>query len=292
MAVSATDVMKLRASTGAGMMDCKNALEEAGGDLGKASELLRKKGIVKAAKRADKVAADGHVIGLVNTDESAGAIIEVNCETDFVAKSDDFIKFAKTMGAIVLDNNPVDLEALNSQAMPSGQTVAEEIGELTLKIGEKISVRRFTRYAAAVGSKVYVYLHGTKIGTMVELSGGNATIGVDVAMHAAASNPKYLSRTEVAVEDIAKEKEVYAEQLKAANKPANIIENILKGKMEKYYGEICLLEQPFIKDEEKKVEVYVKTAGATIKRFVRYELGEGIEKKIMDFAAEVAEQLK
>ncbi len=292
MTISASDISKLRASTGAGMMDCKNALEEAGGDMDKAADILRKKGIVKAAKRADKVAADGRVDAMVNADESAGAVVEVNCETDFVAKSDDFITFSKDVAAIVVDNNPADLEALSGQKLPNGKTVAEQVSELTLKIGEKISVRRFTRFAAVAGNKVYMYQHGTKIGTLVELSGADASVGVDVAMHVAASNPKYLKRDEVSAADIAAEKAVYEEQLKAQNKPANIIENIVKGKLDKYYSEVTLLEQPFIKDEDKKVEQFVKEKGGAIARFARYELGEGIEKVTKDFATEVAEQLK
>lgn len=287
MAITAADITKLRTATGAGMMDCKNALEEAGGDQDKAAELLRKKGIVKAAKRADKVAADGRVVGLVNSTETAGALVEVNSETDFVAKSEDFIAFSKEVGAIVLDSNPKDLDALNGQKMSHGKTVSETIGELTLKVGEKISIRRFARFE---GGKVFVYLHGPKIGSLVELDGGDATVGVDVAMHIAAANPRYLTRSEVPAEVVEKEKEVYAEQLKG--KPANIMENILKGKVDKFYGEITLLEQPFIKDEDKKVEEFAKAGGATIKRFARFELGEGIEKVKADFAAEVAEQLK
>lgn len=291
MSISAADISKLRAATGAGMMDCKNALEEAGGDMDKAADLLRKKGIVKAAKRADKVAADGRVEAMVNADESAGALVEVNCETDFVAKSDDFITFAKEVAAIVVDDNPADLDALNSAKLPNGKTVSEQVSELTLKIGEKISVRRFNRFAATAG-KIYYYLHGTKIGTLVEMSGADASVGVDVAMHIAASNPKYLHRDHVAAEDIAAEKAVYEEQMKGQNKPANILESILKGKIEKFLGEITLLEQPFIKDEDKKVEQFVKEKGGTIVRYARYELGEGIEKVTKDFAAEVAEQLK
>lgn len=289
--ISASDISKLRAQTGAGMMDCKNALEEAGGDFDKAADILRKKGIVKAAKRADKVAADGRVDAMVNADESAAAVVEVNCETDFVAKSDDFITFSKDVAAIVLDNNPADMDALVKQALPNGKTIEAQLSELALKLGEKISVRRFTRFAGN-GSKVYIYQHGTKIGTMVELSGADAAVGVDVAMHIAASNPKYLKREEVSAEEVSKEKDVFETQLKAQNKPANIIENIVKGKLDKFYGEITLLEQPFIKDEDKKVEQFVKEKGGTIARFVRYELGEGFEKVTKDFASEVAEQLK
>lgn len=290
MAITSADIMKLRGQTGAGMMDCKNALEEAGGDLEKAADILRKKGIVKAAKRADKVAADGKIVAVVNADQKTGAIAEVNSETDFVAKSDGFIKFAKDVVDAVEGTNPKDLDALQGTKLPSGKTVSEEISELTLKIGEKIGVRRFERFTTTDGV-VAIYLHGSKIGTMVELTGTDHGLALDIAMHIAAANPKYLTRDQVDSSEIEKEKAIYVEQLQAQKKPANIIENIVKGKMDKYYSEVCLVEQAFIKDEEKTIKQMLEKAGATIKRFVRFELGEGIEKVTKDFATEVAEQL-
>ena len=290
MSISASDVAKLRAATGAGMLDCKNALEEAGGDAEKAGEILRKKGIVKAAKRADKVAADGLVIGHVSANKKLGVLVEVNCETDFVAKSEDFTKFSKHVAEAVEKHNPSDLEALHTVNLPTGKTVEGLAGELTLKIGEKVSIRRFVRYETT--GHASVYLHGTKIGVMVDLEGGDAELGTDVAMHIAASNPTYLDRSMVPSEAIDKEKEIYADQLRAQKKPENIIENILKGKVDKFYGEVCLLEQPFIKNEELMVGKLVEQKGAKIVRFVRFELGEGIEKQVKDFASEVAEQLK
>ncbi|MEK7624851.1 MAG: translation elongation factor Ts [Patescibacteria group bacterium] len=286
--ITASDIAKLRAQTGAGMMDCKNSLEEAGGDNEKAAELLRKKGILKTAKRADKVAADGKVVAVVNSDQKSGAIAEVNSETDFVAKSDDFIKFAKDVADAVLTDNPADLQALEKSKLPSGKTVAETVGELTLKIGEKIGVRRFARYST--DGVVAMYLHGSKIGVLVELTGNDHGLALEIAMHVAASNPKCLSRDQVDQDLVAKEKAIYAEQLKG--KPANIMENILKGKLEKFYGEICLLEQPFIKDEEKTVKQMLENGKCEIKRYVRFELGEGLTVEKKDFAAEVAEQLK
>jgi elongation factor Ts len=291
MGVSASDVMKLRNMTGAGMMDSKNALEEAGGDMDKAAELLRKKGIIKAAKRADKVASEGLVTGFVSADGKTGALVEVNCETDFVGKSDDFVAFAKSVAQAVADTNPADLDALQNASLSTGGTVGETANNLTLKIGEKISVRRFTRYTATDG-QIYSYLHGTKIGVLLEMTGGDKELGTDVAMHIAASNPKSLDRSGVDAGLIASERDVYAAQLKAQGKPENIIENILKGKMDKFYSEVTLLEQAFIKNEDVKVGDLVKNKGAAIARFVRYELGEGIEKVTKDFAAEVAEQLK
>lgn len=290
MSISASDVSKLRAQTGAGMMDCKNALEEAGGDMEKAGELLRKKGIVKAAKRADKVAADGLVTGTVSSDGKTGVLVEVNCETDFVAKSEDFQTFSKEVAAAVLKHNPADLGELFTKTVSTGATIEGYSGELTLKIGEKISVRRFERFEST--SAVAVYLHGTKIGAMVELTGGTVELGTDVAMHVAATNPKYLDRTQVPADAINKEKDIYAEQLRAQKKPENIIENILKGKVDKFLADICLVDQQFIKNEEVTVGKLVENGKAKISRFVRFELGEGIEKVEVDFAKEVADQLK
>ena len=288
MTITAGDIMKLRASTGAGMMDCKGALEEAGGDMDKAAEILRKKGIVKAAKRADKIAAEGKIAAFVSPDNKFGAVVEVNSETDFVAKSDDFSNFANAVAEAIAQNNPADIEALNSVTLSTGKTVTDAISELTVKIGEKISVRRFTRYESGV---VVAYLHGAKIGVLVEMEGGDAALGNDVAMQIAAANPKSVDRDGVDATLVEKEKEIYAEQLRQQGKPENIIENILKGKMDKFYGEVCLLEQPFIKNEEMTIKQLADQKGAKILAFTRYELGEGIEKKEKDFAAEVAEQM-
>lgn len=290
MTITASDIAKLRASTGAGMMDCKNAMEEAGGDMEKAAELLRKKGIVKAAKRADKVASEGRVAVYTSEDSKVGVVVEVNSETDFVANSEGFTNFCSAVSEAIAKNNPADASALNEVGLASGVKVGEELSNLALKIGEKIGVRRFVRYEST--GAVYSYLHGTKIGVLVEMIGGDKELGIDVAMHIAASNPKYLDRTSVDPTEMNKEKEIYAAQLRQQGKPENIIENILKGKMDKYYGEVCLLEQPFIKDEEQKVEKLAAGKGAKIVRFVRLELGEGMEKKVNDFVAEVTEQLK
>lgn len=286
MSISASDVVKLRSQTGAGMMDCKNALEEAGGDMEKAADLLRKKGIVKAAKREGKVAAEGTVVSYLSENGQVGVLVEVNCETDFVAKSDDFLAFCKAVAEAIAKHNPADVAALTGVA-----GLAERIQELTLKIGEKVSIRRFTRYESATG-KVYSYLHGTRIGVLLEMLGGDKELGADVAMHIAAANPKCIDRAGVEASEIAREKEIYAEQLRQQNKPANIIENIVKGKLDKYYSEVCLLEQPYIKEEEIKIEKLLSGKGASLSRFVRYELGEGIAKVEKDFASEVAEQLK
>ncbi len=290
--ISASEVSKLRTQTGAGMMDCKNALEEAGGDMEKAAEILRKKGIVKAAKRADKVAADGLVTGIVSADGKTGVLVEVNCETDFVAKSEDFKTFSQEVAKAVLDHNPADVGELFTKTVSSGSTIEGYSGELTLKIGEKVSVRRFERFESTDGGHIALYLHGTKIGAMVEIAGGNATLANDIAMHVAATNPKYLDRTQVPADVVEKEKEIYAAQLRSQKKPENIIENILKGKIDKFLADICLVDQQFIKNEDLTVEKLTAGSNAKILRFVRFELGEGIEKVEVDFAEEVAAQLK
>lgn len=295
MPVTASDVARFRAMTGAGMMECKSALEEAGGDMDKAVELLRQRGVLKAARRAEKIAAEGMIAAAVSPDNKAGALVEVNCETDFVGKSPDFIDFAKHVAEASLQNDLQDLAALQAAKLPSGQTAQEAAEHLTLKIGERIVVRRFARLAAASSASwrnVYQYLHGVKIGVLVEMEGGDVETGVDVAMHVAASNPKYLDRTAVTGDDIVREREVYVAQLKQQGKPDNIIENIVKGKLDKFYSEVCLLEQPFIKNEDLTVEKYAASKNAKVVRFVRYELGEGIEKVSKDFASEVADQLK
>lgn len=267
-------------------MDCKKALEEANGDMDVAADILRKKGITKAAKRADKVASEGLVYGL--STGKVGALVEVNSETDFVSNGEDFINFTKAVTQAVADNNVNSVEELASVKLSSGQTVSETLNALTLKLGEKMNIRRIARFE---GDLISVYLHGTKIGVMVALSGGDAALGTEIAMHIAAANPKYLTRSEVPTEILDKEKEIYAEQLRQQGKPDNIIENILKGKMDKFYGEICLPEQPFIKDEEKTIQKLLTEKGAEVKKFVRYELGEGIEKVAKNFADEVAEQM-
>lgn len=289
MTITSADIAKLRAMTGAGMMDCKGALEEAQGDMEVAADLLRKKGIVKAAKRADKIASEGMVAGYVGADNKSGAIVEINCETDFVAGSENFVAFANSVAKAIVENKVSDEAALLNTAL-NGETVQEVLNNLGLTLGEKISIRRFTRYDN--GKLVATYLHGKKIGIMVELEGGDVALGMDIALHIAASNPKCVDRTGVDADLVAREKAIYVDQLKQQGKPENMIENIVKGKLEKFYAEISLTEQPFIKNEEIKVEKLLSDAGAKVAQFTRYELGEGIEKVVKNFAEEVAEQLK
>ncbi len=285
--VTASQIAALRASTGAGMMDCKNALDEAGGDSEKAGEILRKKGVVKAAKRADKIAAEG--VTKIKIDGNKAVILELNSETDFVAQSPDFIKLADEVAVDLLAKNPANLDS----ALSGG--LNDKLTALTGKIGEKIALRRFNIVEKTASEAFGDYVHmGGKISVLTVLSGTtDNTLAREVGMQVAAANPRCIARDEMDTTVLEKEKEVYVEQLRAQKKPDNIIANIVKGKIEKFYSENCLLEQPFIKDEEKTVQKYLDShgAGITVKNFYRYELGEGIEKSKKDFAAEVAEQI-
>lgn len=265
------------------MMDCKTALDEAGGDTEKAAEILRKKGIVKAAKRTDKIAAEG--LTQIKVEGNAAVVVEVNSETDFVAKSDDFKNFVSDIVDYLADKKPASVE----EAMRGLQ---DEFNEAAAKIGEKINLRRFVVIEKSAGENFGAYIHmGGKISTLVLLEGGSEELARDIAMHVAATNPRYLDSESVDAEVLNKEKEIASEQLRAQGKPENIIENIVKGKMGKFYSENCLVEQAYVKDEEKSVGKLAEEAGAKVEAFWRYELGEGIEKKSCDFAAEVAEQI-
>ncbi len=290
MSITASDVAKLRSLTGAGMMDCKKALDEAEGDMEKATEILRKKGIVKAAKRTDKVAAEGTTMVKVSGDTAV--VLEVNSETDFVAQNEDFKKLVVNFADALLAAKPANLEAAMS-VTAEGQSLQDHLNNLTAKIGEKITLRRFAVVEKTGGDVFGAYSHlGGKISVLILLKNStDNALATDVAMHAAASNPKYVARTEVPAETIEKEKEIYTEQLKQQGKPEAAIPNILKGKLDKFYSEICLLEQPFIKDEEKTIQQLIGS-GAAIEKMVRFELGEGLEKEATDFAAEVEAQLK
>jgi elongation factor Ts len=284
--ITVQDIAKLREQTGAGMMDCKKALEEAEGDAEKAIDILRKKGVVKAAKRTDKISAEGLTAAKVAG--NFAVVAELNAETDFAAKSDAFINLLNMVVETALAEKPAD----PAEAMSKGD-LQNKFNEAVMKIGEKITLRRLASVQAGDGETLGAYVHlGGKISTLVLLTGGNSELAYDIAMHVAASNPKYLNRESVDPALVAKEKEIASEQLRVQNKPENMIENIVKGKLDKFYGEVCLLEQPFIKDEEKTVQKFVAESGAAVKAFWRFELGEGIEKKSCDFAAEVAEQMK
>jgi elongation factor Ts len=295
-------VADLRAKTGAGMMDCKKALDETSGDMEQAIDLLRKKGLSAAAKKAGRIAAEGLVA--VAGQGTCCAVVEVNSETDFVAKNEAFQAFVNGVARVVLENNPSSLDALLALPFPgTGRTVAEEQTHQVATIGENINVRRFARHTVNAGV-VASYVHGAgKIGVLVELACDQADDRVAVlarqlAMHVAAANPQYLERGQVPADVLEREKEIYRAKARESGKPDNIIEKILDGQVNKFYGEICLIEQAYVIDPDQKVgkvvEALAKEVGAAVKLtgFARFQLGEGIEKKEDNFAAEVAAMTK
>ncbi len=290
MAITASMVKDLRTKTGAGMMDCKKALVEAEGDLEKAVDILREKGLSQAAKKASRVAAEGAVVAAISADGKVGTVVEVNCETDFVGNNEDFRALAGAIAQQILATNPADVDALLASEM-NGKSIKDQVTEAVAKIGENISVRRFVRYESAEGT-VHSYIHGGgKIGVLVEMKGGDAELGKDIAMQVAAANPSYLNRTEVPQTEIEHEKEVLAAEARNEGKPEAIIEKMVLGRVNKYYKEVCLVDQEFIKDGDLTVAKLLKSKSADVVRFARFQLGEGIEKKQDDLAAEVAKQL-
>ena len=291
--VSASKVMELRGRTGLGMMECKKALLETGGDIAKAEDLLRIRSGAKASKAADRVAAEGVIGAMIAADGKTGALVELNCETDFVARNDDFVAFARKLAQLVIENNPADVAALLALPLDGG-TVETARQALVQKLGENISVRRISRLATP--ARLTQYLHGGRIGVMVALEGGDAQTGKDVAMHIAASvanvRPVCVSRDQVPAELIARERAIYSAQAADTGKSADIVAKMVEGRINKYLAEVTLLGQPFAKDTEQTVEKYLKSKGATVKGFTLYVVGEGIEKKKDDFAAEVAAMAK
>lgn len=289
--ITAALVKELRERTGAGMMDCKKALTAVEGDMDKAVDFLREKGLAAAAKKAGRIAAEGTVASYVSEDGKVGVIVEINCETDFVAKNDDFKALVSSVAAHIAAANPADLETLLASEI-DGQTVEAMVTACIAKIGEKISVRRFARYEAAEGL-VAAYIHGGgKIGVLVKMNGGSAELGKDIAMHIAAANPSYLNRTQVPAAELEHEKEVLSEQAKNEGKPEKIIEKMVLGRINKYYKEVCLVDQEYVKDPDYTIAKLLKENNADVVEFARFQLGEGIEKKQEDFAAEVMSQIK
>ncbi len=292
MAISAKLVKELREKTGAGMMDCKKALTETDGDLEKAMDLLREKGIAKAAKKADRVAAEG--LAQIKTDGNQAVILEVNSETDFVAKNEQFTSLIDTLADHLLAENPANVEEALEQKMTSGtQTVGEYINEAMVKIGEKISLRRFTILKKSDSEVFGAYLHmGGRIAVLSLLEGKEEDVAKDISMHIAAVNPRYVSPDQISQEEVAHEREILKQQALNEGKPENIVEKMVEGRLSKYFQEICLLEQPFVKDPDMKVKKYVADKSASVKGFVRYEVGEGLEKRADNFAEEVQAQIK
>jgi elongation factor Ts len=281
-------VAELRAKTDAPMMECKKALTEADGDLAKAEEILRVKLGNKASKAAGRVAAEGVVATYISGDGKLGAILEINSETDFVAKNDDFLALGKGAAELIATKNPADLDALAAQPF-QGATLEEVRKGLVGKIGENMSFRRFVRIEAA--GKLTQYIHGgAKVGVLIDVTGGDEQLAKDLAMHIAASKPVSLSKDEVPAELIEKERSIAAQKAAESGKPADIVAKMVEGTVAKYLKEVTLLGQPFVKDDKQTVEQLLKSKGATVNRFVLYIVGEGIEKKTTDFAAEVAAQ--
>jgi elongation factor Ts len=293
MAVTAEAVKALRERTGAGMMECKKALVEANGDLEAAAEAMRKAGLAKADKKAGRIAAEGVVAVERSADGKAVAVVEVNSETDFVAREKDFLAFATDVARLALATRPTDLEGLLAARLPSGQTVEEARRVLIARIGENIGVRRFEVITSS--APLATYLHGSRIGTVVALEGGDETLGRDLAMHVAAINPQYLSVEEVPADFLAKEREIEmakAESEAQGKKPREIIAKMVEGRLRKSLAELTLLGQPFVRDPEVTVEKLLQKSNARVLRYVRYEVGAGIEKKQENFAEEVMAQVR
>ena len=292
--ITAQQVKELREKTGAGMMDCKKVLTETDGDMEKATELLRERGITKAAKKSSRIAAEGLVDSYVSEDGKVGAVVEINAETDFVAQNTDFKQFVKDVVKQIALNNPKDVEELLAQPSiaEEGKTVQEALTNKIATIGENMTIRRFARYESANGL-VASYIHGEgKIGVLVEMENADIELAKDVCMQIAAAKPEYLSREDVPQERVDKEMEILKIQAMNEGKPEAIAEKMVQGRIGKFYSDICLVDQEFVKDMDKKVGQLLKEKNAEVVRFARLEKGEGIEKKEENFAEEVAKQLQ
>ncbi len=289
MQITASMVKELRERTGAGMMECKKALTESDGDMDAAIELMRKSGQAKADKKASRVAAEGTVVMMISDDSKNGVILEVNCETDFVGKDDNFLQFSQDVATVALSQSPADVDAL--MAMTSGSDTLENARQaLVSKIGENIQVRRFSLVSSQNGM-LAKYMHGSRIGVMVEIENGSDELGKDIAMHIAASKPACIDENDVSSEMLQQEKDIFAAQAEASGKPPEIIEKMVQGRIKKFLGEITLLGQPFVKDPDKSVQKLLSEQSAKVLSFHRFEVGEGIEKKSENFAEEVMAQV-
>jgi elongation factor Ts len=292
MAITAQMVKELREKTGAGMMDCKKALTETDGDMDKAIDFLREKGIAKAAKKADRIAAEGTTF--ITSEGNTAIILEVNAETDFVAKNENFQNLVKELAEHLLATKPASVEEAMDQKMANGSSVTEFINTAIAKIGEKITLRRFEIRTKGDNAAFGEYLHmGGRIGVLTVVEGTtDASVAKDVAMHAAALNPKYVSRDQVSAEEVEREREVLKQQALNEGKPENIVEKMVEGRLGKYFEDICILDQTFVKNPDQKVRQYLESNKATLTDFIRYEVGEGLEKRQDNFAEEVMSQVK
>jgi elongation factor Ts len=286
--ITAAMVKELREATGLGMMECKKALVESGGDMKAAADLMRIKSGAKASKIAGRIAAEGAVAAHIAADGKRGALVEVNCETDFVAKDESFGAFVTTLAQAVVTAGTEDVAALSSAQLVSGETVEAARQALIAKLGENIGVRRVALIDAQ--GRLASYLHGRRIGVLIDVSGGDVQLGKDLAMHVAASKPLTVSQEDVAADVIAKEREIYAAQAAESGKPANIVEKMVEGRIVKFLAEVTLLGQPFVKDPDQTVGQLLKSKNAAVHAFRLFVVGEGIEKRKDDFAAEVMAQ--
>lgn len=289
MNITADAVKQLRERTGAGMMECKKALVETKGDLDAAADLMRKQGLAKADKKASRVAAEGVVVVEKSMDARTAALVEINCETDFVARESDFRSFAQAVASVALAGRPTSLEALLGAKLATGETVEEKRRSLVAKIGENISVRRFVVLSAT--DHLGAYVHGTRIGALVAVKGGDAALAHDLAMHVAASNPRYLNQAQIPADVVEKERAILTEQAQGEGKPAEIVAKMVDGRLRKSLGEITLAGQAFVKDPDVTIEKLLKGAKAEVVAYERFEVGAGIEKKQEDFVAEVMAQV-
>ena len=293
IAITAALVKELRERTGAGMMECKKALVETAGDIEAAIKAMRKSGQAKAAKKAGRTTADGTVVIAITEDAKTGVLVEVNCETDFVAKDASFTAFAETVAARALTSEATDIEALGATPLEAGgdTSIAQARADLVAKVGENIQPRRLVRFDGVTG-KLHSYRHGVRIGVLVELEAGTATLGKDIAMHIAATNPLCVSADEVPAKTLDKEKEIFRAQALESGKPEKILDKIVEGRVRKYLEEVTLLGQPFVKDPDITMQKLLAQAEAKVVRFARVEVGEGIEKKQGNFADEVMAQVR
>ena len=287
MEITASLVKELRERTGAGMMDCKAALSDARGDIEIAIEVMRKSGAAKAAKKAGRIAAEGIIS--IKLNENDIVILEVNCETDFVTKDESFLSFVDSVAQVISNNNVSDVDEL-LKLNSGSQTIEEANQQIIAKIGEKITIRRFQK--SSIQNQTGTYLHGIRIGVIVEIEGGSEELAKDIAMHIAASRPLFINEDQVSQEILDKEKEIYTVQAQESGKPVDIVGKMVEGRLKKFIKEITLLGQPFVKDPEKSIEKILKSSNAKVLSFIRYEVGEGIEKRADNFAEEVMSQAK
>ena len=287
--ITAGMVKELRDLTGLGMMECKKALTESAGDMKAAEDLLRIKSGAKASKAASRIAAEGMVAAYIAADGKSGALVEVNCETDFVARNEDFVNFSRNLAQLVTTQNLTDTAALAAATLANGENVEEFRKALVMKLGENISVRRCVRYATQ--GRLASYLHGSRIGVMIDYTGGDEMLGKDLAMHIAASKPLCVSREQVSPDLLARERLIYTAQAAESGKPADIVAKMVDGRVAKYLAEVTLLGQPFVKDPEQTVEKLLAAKSAKVNGFTMFVVGEGMEKKSCDFAAEVMAQV-